>query len=70
MDDEQKLAEGIYEDAEEETKDIYKEQKRARDGLLNQLALIMLKYNVLDGLMSLTRKDRIKEYSKLSKLIK
>lgn len=67
---EEKFIESLYDDAEEETKDIYKQQKKARDELLNQIALVMLTYTVIDGVMKLSRGDKIKEYSRLSKLIK
>lgn len=70
MDDELKFVEGLYDDAEEEIKDIYRQQKKARDELLNQIALVMLAYTVIDDVMRLSRGDKIKEYSRLSKLIK
>lgn len=70
MDDELKFVEGLYDDAEGETKDIFEQQKKARDELLNQIALVMLTYTVIDGVMRLSRGDKIKEYSRLSKLIK
>lgn len=70
MNDELKFVEGLYDYAEGETKDIYEQQKKARDELLNQIALIMLSYTVLDGVMKLSRDNKIKEYSRLSKLIK
>lgn len=69
-DEELEFIEGLYNEAEEEIKEVYKEQKKNRDNLLQELALIMLAYTVLDGLMSLTSKDKKKEYNRLSNIIK
>ncbi|WP_346962388.1 minor capsid protein [Clostridium sp.] len=68
--DELEFVEGLYDEAEEQIKEVYKQQKKSRDELLNQLALIMMTYTVLDGAMNLSRKDKTKEYNKLSKTIK
>lgn len=68
-DEELEFIESLYDESEEKIKEIYKEQKKNRDNLLQELALIMLTYNVLDGLMSLTNKDKKKEYNRLSNLI-
>lgn len=70
MDKELEFNESLYEEAEEQIKEVYKEQKKNRDKLLQEMAMIMLTYTVLDGIMSLSRADKIKEYSKLSKGIK
>lgn len=61
--------ESLYDTAEEEIKEVYKEQRKSRDNLLNELALIMLSYTILDGLMSLTRTDKKKEYNRLSNIL-
>lgn len=66
---EEKFIESLYDEAEEQTKEIYKEQKKNRDELLQEIALIMLTYTILDGLMSLTSKDKKKEYNRLSNII-
>jgi len=58
---EEEFIESLYDEAEERTKEVYKEQKKNRDNLLQELALIMLTYTVLDGLMSLKSKDKKKE---------
>jgi len=68
-DEELEFIESLYNEAEEEIKEVYKEQKKNRDNLLQELALIMLTYTVLDGLMSLTNKDKKKEYNRLSNII-
>lgn len=66
---EEKFIESLYGEAEEQIKEIYKEQKKNKDELLQEIALIMLTYTVLDGLMSLTSKDKRNEYSRLSNII-
>lgn len=68
-DKELEFIQGLYDEAEEGTKEIYKEQKKNRDELLQEIALIMLTYTVLDGLMSLTSKDKKKEYNRLSIMV-
>jgi SPP1 gp7 family putative phage head morphogenesis protein len=69
MTKEEEFVQGLYDESEEEIKEIYKEQKENRDNLLKELALIMLTYTILDGLMSLTSKDKNNEYNRLSSLI-
>lgn len=69
-DEELEFTQGLYDEAEEQIKEVYKEQKKNRDNILQELALIMLTYTVLDGLMSLTSKDKKKEYKRLSNVIK
>lgn len=68
-DKELEFIQGLYDEAEEQTKEIYKEQKKNRDELLQEIALIILTYTVLNGLMSLTNKDKKKEYNRLSNII-
>jgi SPP1 gp7 family putative phage head morphogenesis protein len=66
---EEEFIESLYDEAEEQIKEVYKEQKENRDNLLKEIALIMLTYTILDGLMSLTSKDKKKEYNRLSNII-
>jgi SPP1 gp7 family putative phage head morphogenesis protein len=68
-DKELEFTESLYDEAEKQIKEVYKEQKENRDKLLQEIALIMLTYTVLDGLMSLTSKDKKKEYNRLSNTI-
>lgn len=69
MTDEEKFIKSLYDEANKQLKEVYKEQKENRDELLKEIALIMLTYTVLDGLMSIKRGDKRKEYKRLSKLI-
>lgn len=70
MTKEEKFAKSLYDEANEQLKEVYKEQKQNRDELLQAIAMIILTYTVLDGLMSLKSKDKSKEYKSLSTLIK
>lgn len=69
MTDEEKFIQSLYEDSNERLKELYKVEKESRDELLQNIALIMLTYTVSNDLMSLTRKDKTKEYSKLSNIV-
>lgn len=69
MTDEEKFIEGLYEEANEQLKEVYKEQKEARNELLKEIAMIMLTYSILDGVMSVRKEDRDKSYKKISSLI-
>lgn len=69
MTDEEKFVEGLYEQANEQLKEVYKEQKEARNELLKEIAMIMLTYSILDGVMSVRKEDRDKAYKKISSLI-
>lgn len=69
MTEEEKFIESLYDEANEELKEVYKEQKQNRDELLQAVAMIILTYTVLNGLMAILRKDKAKTYKRLSKLI-
>ncbi|KEI81156.1 minor capsid protein [Clostridium botulinum] len=69
MTKEEKFIQNLYDEANEELKEVYKEQKQNRDELLREIALIMLTYTIIDGLMSLKSKNKRNEYKSLSKLI-
>lgn len=70
MNKELEFIESLYDEADDQIKEVHKEQKKNRDELLQEIAMIMLVYTVLDSLMSLSRVDKIKEYNKMSMLIK
>lgn len=69
MTDEEKFIESLYEEANENLKEIYKEQKVVRDELLQEIALIMLTYTIIDGVMSINKSDKDKACKKLLSLI-
>lgn len=66
---EEKFIEELYDGANEQLKEVFKEQKKNRDELLQEIALIMLSYSILEGAMSLTSKDKRNEYGRLSNII-
>lgn len=69
MTEEEKFIEGLYDEANEQLKEVYKEQKENRDKLLQAIAMIILNCTVLEGLMSLKRNNKSKAYKRLSKQI-
>ncbi|WP_242850921.1 hypothetical protein [Clostridium sporogenes] len=69
MNKDEKFIKSLYDEANEQLKEVYKEQKQNRDELLREIALIMLTYTIIDGLMSLRSRDKSKEYKRLSKVI-
>lgn len=58
-----------YNISDKELKKIYKLQKSNRDKLLNELALIVLKYNIKEEKISLSSNDRKKLKQKLDEII-
>lgn len=69
MSDEEKFIESLYEEANEDLKEFYRQQKESRDEVLQEIAMIILAYTVLDGLMDIKKNDKDKIYKKLSVLI-
>ncbi|MCW6105645.1 minor capsid protein [Clostridium sporogenes] len=69
MTDEEKFIQGLYDEANEQLKEVYKEQKENRNELLREIALIMLTYTIIDGIMNLKSKDKNSKYKSLSNLI-
>ena len=64
----QDFVEGLYD--ENVLIDTYRQKKESRDELLKAIAIIMLSYNIIDGVMSLSRKDFSKESNNIKKIIK
>lgn len=67
--DELDFIENLYNEADRQIKEVYKEQKDNRDELLKQLASIMLAYTILNDFMKLSSIDKKKEYNRLSKMV-
>ena len=61
-----KLTEELYNNTEISMKDSYKEIKKSRDELLNDISNILLSYNIADSAMSLSVGDKDKLYKDLS----
>lgn len=66
---EELFIESIYDEANEQLKEVYKVQRDTRNELLQEIAMVMLTYTILDGLMSIKKNDRDKIYKKISSLI-
>lgn len=69
MTDEEKFVEDLYEEANEQLKEVYKEQKEIRNELLQEIAMIMLTYTIIDGVMSISSPNKDSVYKKISKMI-
>lgn len=69
MTDEEKFIKSLYEEADEDLKEVYRQQRESRNDILQEIAMIMLTYNVLEQIMSINRTDKEKLYKKLSNLI-
>lgn len=67
--DEVEFIRGLYNEADKRFKEIYREQQKNRDELLNELGLILLTYTILDGFMNIGKSDREKENNKFYALI-
>ncbi len=66
----QNFMENLYDEGENSLNDTYRQKKESRDELLKAIAIIMLSYNIVDGVMSLSDKDFSKESNNIKKLIK
>ena len=65
-----KLIEEIYEEANIFLNDIYKEEKEAREKLLNKVARIMLTYKIVDSFLKVTAKEKQKIKNDFNKELK
>ncbi|WP_461206917.1 minor capsid protein [Clostridium sp. DL1XJH146] len=69
MSKEEEFVESLYDEADEQIKEIYKEQKKNRDKILNVIAGILLTYTILNNVIKLSKKEKINKYNKLSNII-
>lgn len=56
----EKFVEGLYKMSEKELKEYYKFLRTKRDEISQKIADIMYKYNITDGLMDISKVDRVK----------
>ena len=61
-----KLTEELYNNADSEMKEAYKEIKNSRDELLNDISNILLTYTITDSVLDINKGDRDKLYKNLS----
>jgi SPP1 gp7 family putative phage head morphogenesis protein len=59
-DDEVKFIEGLYDNANEQLKEVYKQQQENRNELLKQIADVMLTYTIAHNVMSLSKDEKSK----------
>lgn len=64
------LIEEIYKEADVFLNDIYKEEKEAREKLLNKVARIMLTYKIADSFLKVTAKEKQKIKNDFNKELK
>ncbi|NFS29011.1 phage head morphogenesis protein [Clostridium botulinum] len=64
------FVESLYNEADEQLKEVYKIQKTNRDELLKEIGNILLIYTIADGVMNMSKQERDKEHIKLFKIIK
>ncbi|NFG25986.1 phage head morphogenesis protein [Clostridium botulinum] len=64
------FVENLYNEADEQLKEVYKVQKFNRDELLKEIGNILLIYTISEGVMNMSKQERDKEYIKLFKIIK
>ena len=58
--EEVEFIQSLYDDATEQLKEVYKEQKKNKDDLLNLIAFIMLTYTISNNIMSLSTSEKAK----------
>ena len=59
----------LYDYSEEELKSLYRKKKEDKEKILELIAKILLIYTIVDGAISLSKKEKEKECNKLFKLI-
>lgn len=69
-DQELEFINSLYDNANDQLQEVYQEKKQNRDNLLAEIAKVLLVYTIIDGLMSMARKDIKKEYTKFAKMVK
>jgi len=66
----QDFIENLYDEVDDNLNDTYKQKKESRDELLKAIAIIMLTYNVIDSVVSLSKKEYSKESNNIKELIR
>lgn len=67
--EERDFIESLYNEANEQLKEVYSEQKNNKDDLLKELALVLLIYNISNNVMKLSDDDKKKLNNKFLLLI-
>lgn len=69
IEEELEFIQSLYDNANEQLNEVYKEQKTNRDNLLSEIANIMLTYAIVDTVMHMSKKDKTIELARLIKII-
>ena len=69
MNKEEEFIKGLYDEANNQLNEVYKEQKANRDDLLSEIAGILLTYTIINDVMSMSKQESSKEFNRLSKII-
>ena len=69
IEEELEFIESLYDNANEQLNEVYKEQKNNRDSLLSEIANIMLTYAIVDTIMDMNKKEKTIELAILTKII-
>lgn len=67
--EELEFVESLFDDADEQLKEVYKEEKKNKDDLLQSIGSILLTYTIINDVMAMNKGERDKEYVRLSKTI-
>lgn len=67
--DDASFIESLYNDAANQLKDVYKEQKKNKDDLLKEIADVMLTYTIVEAIMNLSEEEQSKLSSKFLRLL-
>lgn len=68
-DDEANFIEGLYDNSNEQLKEVYKEQQQNRESLLKEIANVMLTYTIADAVMELSKDEQDELSDKFLKLL-
>jgi len=69
MDKEEEFIQGLYDEANNQLNEVYKEQKANRDDLLSEIASILLTYTIVNDIMGMSKQEISREFNRLSKTI-
>lgn len=69
MNENEEFYEALYEDVENEMKEVYKRQKETQDDLLKDIAILIITYKVVDAVLDMNKKEQSKEQVYFSKIL-
>lgn len=69
MDKDEEFYSSLYEDAENELKEVYKGQKETQNDLLKDIAMLIITYKVIGTVLDMNKKEQLKESEYFSKIL-